>query len=38
VIVALFGRRRAGNYCVAKRTDADIPGVVDGDNARSGKL
>jgi hypothetical protein len=33
VILTLFGRRQAANYCVADRGDAGVAGVVDKDNA-----
>jgi hypothetical protein len=33
VILTLFVRRHAGNYCLANRGDADVAGVVDGNNA-----
>jgi hypothetical protein len=32
-ILTLFGRRHAGRYCVANRRDANVAGVVAGDNA-----
>jgi len=31
-ILTLFGRRHAGNYCVADRRDTGVAGVVDRDN------
>jgi hypothetical protein len=32
VILTLFGRRHAGNYCLTHRSDADVAGAVVGDN------
>jgi len=33
VMLTLFGRRHAGNYCVAHRRDAEVASAVDGNNA-----
>jgi len=38
VILALFGRRHAANYCVVNRRDTSVADVVDGDNAHCGVL